>query len=357
MNKKHLLFALSSLLSFSAVQAAPHISRIEMANDAERIIDNRLERKINIYGNAFGRRADKVSNDDNFSYLPILWDDFESGNLDKWSFRAGGKSWEVSSRNHRPNSSYSAHKLSRNGLDSMQIRPASHPEYYTSFWMYLSPGSTSNNDKYFRAGDTITKKNLIVNYNTNSRYLQTTVEHAVGQTKGRYGTHPMSALRGSWNFVEVMWGMPIDRKNRDKNYFELYINGKLKNRLTPTEYDKRKNNTDGLWKFGETMTKSPYISLGTWFRSSGNYNIGDGWYFDDVYISHTRARVVLGNAPVYSDCTHLEMQIPTAWYWGRVSINLNQGSFDEDESVYLFVIDKNNKVSNGYPVSLVDIID
>jgi hypothetical protein len=320
-------------LQAAAVHAAPGITSIEVIDDTAGTID--------ISGSDFGTHADNGSG----VYMPRLWDNFESGNFDNWMFRVGGTSWEISSDYSRADSNYSAHKLNVTPLDSMQIRPASRSEYYTSFWMYLSSGTNwRNNNKYFRAGDTATKKNLVWHTNLNSRRTQTTLEYAVGGTKVDYGSQSTAALQGSWNFVEVMWGLPV--LGNSNNYAQVYVNGKLVNELS---------DENGLWLQNEEMTKSPYISLGTWF--SREYGIGGGWYYDDVYIDYTLARVVLGNAPDYSNCTHLEMQLPRTWSDESIRIDINKGSFEEDDTVYLFVIDEDNTPSAGYPVDLANLDD
>jgi hypothetical protein len=159
-----------------------------------------------------------------------------------------------------------------------------------------------------------------------------------------YGSQPTADLQGSWNFVEVMWGLPV--LGNSNNYAKIYVNGQLVNELT---------DENGLWLQGEEMTNSPYISLGTWF--SREYGIGSGWYYDDVYIDYTLARVVLGNASEYSNCTHLEMQLPISWNNGSIRIDINKGSFDEDDDIYLFVIDEDNTPSAGYPIDLANLED
>jgi hypothetical protein len=141
-------------------------------------------------------------------------------------------------------------------------------------------------------------------------------------------------LKGQWNFVEVQWGLPV--LGSDNDFAQVSVNGTIVNSLP---------SSGALWPQGEQMTKSPYISLGTWF--SREYGIGSGWYYDDVYIDYTRSRIVLGDAPFYEDATHLEMQIPTYWTSDAIRFTTNTGSFAEGESVYLYIIDENGSVSNN----------
>ena len=74
-------------------------------------------------------------------------------------------------------------------------------------------------------------------------------------------------------------------------------------------------------------------------------------YTDDVYIDKTRARVEVGNASTWSNCSHREIQIPSAWSVNSITFSFNQGSFNDGNTVYVYVVDANGNVnSNGYPI-------
>jgi hypothetical protein len=73
-------------------------------------------------------------------------------------------------------------------------------------------------------------------------------------------------------------------------------------------------------------------------------------YFDDIYIDGTVSRVELGNSGDYSLCDHVEMQVPTTWAATEITVNVNTGSFADQDAAYLFVVDADGNVSNGYPV-------
>lgn len=77
-------------------------------------------------------------------------------------------------------------------------------------------------------------------------------------------------------------------------------------------------------------------------------------FVDDPYIQvGTQARVELGNASVYADCTTLELQKPTSWQGGQIEIELNHGgSFSGNDVAYLFVIDDQGTASPGRQVTL-----
>jgi hypothetical protein len=76
-------------------------------------------------------------------------------------------------------------------------------------------------------------------------------------------------------------------------------------------------------------------------------------YFADIYMDTSAQRVVLGNAATYAASTLREMQIPTTWSDGSISISVNLGKFSEGQTAYLYVFDATNTVSaTGVPVTV-----
>ncbi|MFX0197666.1 MAG: LVIVD repeat-containing protein [Candidatus Hodarchaeota archaeon] len=97
------------------------------------------------------------------------------------------------------------------------------------------------------------------------------------------------------------------------------------------------------------------ITLGWWI---GTYE-GSGdpptaiLQFDDVYIDNSWQSVWIGDASSWDNCTHREIQIPTAWSDTSITITVNQGSFPRCEQVYLFVVDADGNVNaQGYPITI-----
>jgi len=75
--------------------------------------------------------------------------------------------------------------------------------------------------------------------------------------------------------------------------------------------------------------------------------------FDDVYIAagpYARARVEIGNQPVYNQCTKLAISTPTSWSNTQIVFSLKAGGFSSGETVYLFVTDANGEISTGVPL-------
>ncbi len=77
------------------------------------------------------------------------------------------------------------------------------------------------------------------------------------------------------------------------------------------------------------------------------------WYWDEVYVDNTQARVEVCDRAMKSQATHCEIQIPhTTWNGSSIHFRVNKGSFSEGATVYLFVIESAGTASNGFPVSL-----
>jgi hypothetical protein len=75
------------------------------------------------------------------------------------------------------------------------------------------------------------------------------------------------------------------------------------------------------------------------------------FWWDELYVDTTQARVEIGDAPTWRACTHREIQIPKAWSNDKITVQANLGSFPSGETVYLYVVDSAGSVnSNGYPV-------
>jgi hypothetical protein len=107
--------------------------------------------------------------------------------------------------------------------------------------------------------------------------------------------------------------------------------------VNSSSYLLRKN--DGTWKD---------FRLG---HMTNNFSATAKAWFDDLYIATTRARVEIGNASTFSACTHREIQIPTSWSDGTISVTVNQGGFAANSSAYLFVVDSSGNISNGKQIT------
>ena len=77
--------------------------------------------------------------------------------------------------------------------------------------------------------------------------------------------------------------------------------------------------------------------------------------FDDFYFTigpNAQARIEIGDNPEYSNCTNLAVITPTSWSENSITATVRSGSITDGSNVYLFVIDSNGSISNGYPATL-----
>jgi hypothetical protein len=93
------------------------------------------------------------------------------------------------------------------------------------------------------------------------------------------------------------------------------------------------------------------------FLIPGNIEIATSphvWH-DDVYIAtgaNAQARVEIGNAATYNNCTNLTILVPTSWSASSIAATVYQGSFADSAGAYLYVTDSAGAVnSTGYSVT------
>ena len=92
-------------------------------------------------------------------------------------------------------------------------------------------------------------------------------------------------------------------------------------------------------------------TLGIESDASGPGHENETNLWGDIYADNTLSRIAIGDAPVWSQVSHYEMQIPSAWTANSINFVTNVGSFSGG-SVYLFVIDAEGNASNGYQINL-----
>lgn len=132
---------------------------------------------------------------------------------------------------------------------------------------------------------------------------------------------------GSWHFVELFTFV-----NSAPGVFDGWSEMRIDNQ--------RVYRADSVDVLGDEAA-SAYFSF---FRFGGNYGFDDSaevFYrqYGDLYVDESFARVLLGDAATYADCSHLEVQIPTAWSGSEVRFVLNLGTFQTGERGYVYLFD------------------
>lgn len=97
----------------------------------------------------------------------------------------------------------------------------------------------------------------------------------------------------------------------------------------------------------------------TAIRFPGNFELSAGGdyqiLYDDIYLAtgpNAAARIEIGNASTYSGSTELNLATVNSWSNSTINATFRNGSFSAGSKAYLFVIDANGSVSNGFPITL-----
>lgn len=233
---------------------------------------------------------------------------------------------------------------------------------YVAWWEYWEPGvkfsdmSTGNGNikwVYYGVGSTPAREMQINNNGenfwtiarggvagSNIEELEKNLILPLGgrwYAKGMSWLSPRTVKDGTWNFVEV-----FDKMNSAQGVLDGWSEMRINNQ---TIY--RVNNID---HFSNVISKNkdfPSVRLG------GNYTFSsDATYYrymGDIYADGTFARLVVGERGNFNDCRHLELQIPLIWEDDHVEFTFNQGTFKDTDSLYLYIIDAENKPGSPIP--------
>lgn len=216
--------------------------------------------------------------------------------------------------------------LSLTPRSAANLRPFPVPAYI-DFWMYYLPPTTALRDiKFWRT----------------------------------HGNNSAGTPNGRWGFPGPTWSMAMGISNRP----DWHISN-MSNKWThfQIEFHCTENNTGRMKQWADCVSYWSANNFG--FESNGS--LRGSWvieaqhldgctdgvqWVDDLYVDNTFARVEIGNNVNYDNCTHREIQIPTFWADGSITVTLNRGSFGPSDSVYLFVTNSALQTTSGYPIRL-----
>ena len=147
-----------------------------------------------------------------------------------------------------------------------------------------------------------------------------------------YGS-PQDPPANQWNFMEILW----DNQNHT---YQTKINGVTNNGSAgPINYA---GTASGSAVSCPSTTMNQIWKIGLDDNGTNLQNSHTG----EIYIDSTFSRVMLGDASTYANSRHFEMQPPTSWATGSISINVNQGSFANGSTAYLYVVDSAGAVNS-----------
>lgn len=216
--------------------------------------------------------------------------------------------------------------------------PDDHSKLYITWW--YKP-SQDPHGKFLRVWDDQSGNGTRISITRNGMYCS----HG---TPGVYYMYPYTAwghwdgIVGAWNRMEVL----LDTVDHT---MQFYVNGRKQKYRNSSSPEFPGHLPDSmLFKFPNNKGLTPYrIGFDGGNDSSSTMITEHG----EIYIDTTFARVEIGDSPIWDSCNHREIQIPTAWSSTSITVTINQGTFNNCDTVYLFVADRSGKVNQtGYRV-------
>jgi hypothetical protein len=356
-----------TILLFSATNAfgAPSISSVSgtFSNG----------QSITINGSGFGTKS-------NAGPLISSFDNGTSSN--NWSNGVLGGSWTSSGAVSLTNSSplrsslpQSSYKISYNTNGSYATVRYNHPQVddkvYISFWMYrdysmwnILTGSGDNN-KFLRIYEngSGTGGSIFSTVDANSSGVASAI--CISAESDLHAPSIAATAMNAYFYSSAWYDVRADQSNANLKlqsweHYEYYF-----------DYPTNVGGADGtgiVWKDGKqhsrTINTPMNYSTGTPDRRwillglvSGARTTSGNEYLDQVYIDNTPAHVFISSAsslawPDQNTEHHSEIQVPAAWSNTSIQFKLNQGSFANASTVYLYVVDNNGTISSPYPISL-----
>lgn len=351
-----LLFA--ACIALVAVQAGPAAAQPEIlgANGTVEVGET-----VTLSGGGFGPGATVIS-----------WDDFESGYNEKpildsspvigpdWSLLHNEQNREPYYSNVRSYSGDLAVRVAwcgEEGYPGYGIEAfgwtgqGPYNEMFLSYWRYHDPSNLDILDKNHKQVYTFSR-GYANGYSEVQQFMPFMIP-AGNSTWGTYLQNQPSVIEyGGPTYEETTWRW--DRWDAWIDYED-----------TPAEND----GSFAAWCNFQQYTDQRNINLCNTDVVNGNsvvdlrighmFTITDSRYarsyFDDVYVATSRARVELGDSPNFDACTRREIQVAGSWGAGVIDVTMHFSSFQTGEQAYLFVIDENGVVSEGFGVTVGNV--
>lgn len=306
---------------------------------------------VTIQGQNFGTRPNPSN---------IIFDTMESGSFDpRWTDSSG---MSIVNQSRHANSQRAAYHNFRNWNNHGYFTGGSNNAgpWFCQYWFKLgtnfdwgvSPGvpegqagANLNNVKFFRmweSGSTDENFSMAAHSFSSPGGVCVIANEYIGGnvTMAGYaeGNFVQNWTKGVWHCFQFEFKDSTQRGN--DGVIRWWVDGELAFEAT-----------DMMTREDSAAYKRPYI-LGFFNSVSDAFADDNDFWIDDPYIDTSWARVELGNASSYNACTHREIQKPTAWATGEITVSFNAGSFAAGSTAYLFVVDPNGNVSPGRQVTL-----
>ncbi|BCA79506.1 hypothetical protein [Desulfuromonas sp. AOP6] len=289
---------------------------------------------------------------------PLLWENFERG-VDG-SFLATDPKWKNYSMN-ATNPKYSAAMVYSGNLAGHgrafpnSPAPGNEEDCSAYFTFDGQDALYASYYSYVKLGGPFQGTGKFARFNSQSAY--TGVPSFITQTTAAAYSYPtINTGSGGPTFHNIGFKMAQNKWNRMEMFEFLSTPGGAKNGIVELNENNGPNlipaSFDGITRASGISSKLNIFLLPLMWANLTGENYAD-MYVDDVYIDITRARVEIGNAINWHDCTTREVQIPSAWTNNSITVSLNLGRLKEDEKKFLFVVDSNGDMNTiGFPVTI-----
>ncbi len=151
-----------------------------------------------------------------------------------------------------------------------------------------------------------------------------------------------------WFSEENIWQVNSTTTSNDGLYW-WYVNNQLVGQL-PVNMG---------WTTYHFIMRDDSTSNGSMIRlyaqgvaaNAPSFPLTNAFGMDDIYVDNTWSRVMIGNASTWAASMVHDVEIPTAWSDGSVSVILHNDSLPSFDGAYLYVFDSNGNVNpDGYPL-------
>ncbi len=289
------------------------------------------------------------------TFEPFSWDDFDNGTAgQELGTPIVGPDWSFLSQTPRP--SYSATRT-HSGEHSAHI---TWPNYsisafgwsnkgpfdrlYISFWRYMDPEDPDTpplNFKmmYLHGNGTLEEQSDSPHFMIGA-IMPTRRNWQFAVQNHPTVNFPWQTSRSYFETINVWqrWEIYVQLES-SINASDGYIEGWLDGVKVYEQGGLNLADSDGTFRD---------FRLGHMFQGHGQ---DDHCYYDDVYVSQSRSRIEIGNAPSFEACTVREIQIPTDWSSNLLTVDLHYSRYSQGELAYLYVVDDNGVVNTqGYPI-------
>lgn len=356
--------ALACLLPADIVFSAPNIYSVsgEFLNGQSVVVS----------GTGFGMHAD-FGGDDNF--LNYIFEDCEAGKIikePKWSVDGGGGWAEIQTAENKAGSNYNlfnerradaetytnafgetAAVSYRYGIKTNVENTAPVHRYFYSMWIMFSEnfglvyglidGTGAKISMNTPFDDTGMKDYLSVGPSSvlDDVHLATNTEN--GDLSVQAGALNDFMPYGTWHRIDTFVSVP-DETTGFRDEVSWWVDGKLIRTTTqsgfilqPEPDDVHKAGLISFMGFIDNPRDLPF-----YMRT------------DDFFLDFTKARLELSESSTWSEAVqvHKEIQIPAAWSDNSIEFTVNQGSFQNRDQAYLYIIDEYGSINvNGYQIT------